>query len=98
MNEFDVPYVDADLPPFGVYQVPGGGQMFRQYVMPECLMQADAVVNVQRMKDHAFMGITLTLKNLFGVGPYEGTRRPVPAVFPPPGAHALYVVRLGEIV
>ena len=42
MSEFDVPYVNANMPPFGVYQVPGGGQMFRQYVMPECVMQADA--------------------------------------------------------
>ena len=69
LDEFGVPYVNADLPPFGVYQVPGGGQMFKQYVMPECLMQADELVNVQRMKNHAFMGITLTLKNLFGLVP-----------------------------
>ena len=69
MREFDVPYGNANMPPFGVYPVPGGGQMFRQYVMPECLMKADAVVNVQRMKNHAFMGITLTLKNLFGLVP-----------------------------
>ena len=69
MREFGVPYVNADIPPFGVYQVPNGGQMFRQYVMPERVMQADALVNVQRMKNHAFMGITLTLKNLFGLMP-----------------------------
>ena len=69
MQELDVPYVNADLPPFGWYAVPGGGQIFRQYVMPERLMQADAVVNVQRMKNHAFMGVTLTLKNLFGLVP-----------------------------
>ena len=69
MAELDVPYVNANMPPFGVYAVPGGGQMFRQYAMPKCLMDADAVVNVQRMKNHAFMGITLTLKNLFGLMP-----------------------------
>ncbi len=69
MSELDVPYVNADMPPFGVYQVPGGGQMFKQYAMPESVMQADALVDVQRMKNHAFMGITLTLKNLFGLVP-----------------------------
>lgn len=69
MNDLGVRYDNANLPPFGVYQVPGGGQMFRQYVMPESVMQADAVVSVQRMKNHAFMGITLTLKNLFGLMP-----------------------------
>ncbi|HOT90944.1 MAG TPA: DUF362 domain-containing protein [Anaerolineae bacterium] len=69
MREFGVPYVNADIPPFGVYQVPGGGQMFRQYVLPRAVMEADALVDVQRMKNHAFMGITLTLKNLFGLMP-----------------------------
>ncbi len=69
MGELDVPYDNANMPPFGVYPVPGGGQMFRQYVMPESIMQADELVNVQRMKNHAFMGITLTLKNLFGLVP-----------------------------
>jgi uncharacterized protein (DUF362 family) len=69
MREFGVPYVNADIPPFGVYQVPGGGQMFHQYVLPQAVMEADALVDVQRMKNHAFMGITLTLKNLFGLMP-----------------------------
>ncbi|MBN1872707.1 MAG: DUF362 domain-containing protein [Anaerolineae bacterium] len=69
MQDWSVPYANANLPPFGIYQVPDGGRMFRQYVMPECVMQADALVDVQRMKNHAFMGITLTLKNLFGLMP-----------------------------
>ena len=69
MDDLGVRYDNANLPPFGVYQVPGGGRMFRQYAMPERVMQADARVSVQRMKNHAFMGITLTLKNLFGLVP-----------------------------
>ncbi len=69
MTRLGVPYVNADVPPFGVYEVPGGGQMFKQYVMPESVMQADALVDVQRVKNHAFMGVTLTLKNLFGLVP-----------------------------
>jgi hypothetical protein len=69
MHDLRVPYHNANLPPFKVYQVPGGGQMFRQYVMPEKVVEADALVNVQRMKNHAFMGVTLTHKNLFGLVP-----------------------------
>jgi len=69
MADLGVRYDNANMPPFGVYDVPGGGQMFRQYVMPERVMEADALVDVQRMKNHAFMGITLTLKNLFGLVP-----------------------------
>jgi len=67
LAEFDVPYVDADQPPHALYEVPGGGQMFRTYVLSRRLMEADALVDVQKMKNHAFMGITLTLKNLFGL-------------------------------
>ena len=69
MRDLGVRYDNANMPPFGIYEVPGGGQMFRQYVMPERIMQADALVDVQRVKNHAFMGITLTLKNLFGLIP-----------------------------
>jgi uncharacterized protein (DUF362 family) len=71
MTEMGVAYVTGDLPPHRTYPVPGGGQMFRQYLMPEAIMAADALVNVQRMKNHAFMGVTLTLKNLFGLVPQE---------------------------
>ncbi|MGC9469593.1 MAG: DUF362 domain-containing protein [Anaerolineae bacterium] len=71
MEELDVAYVNGDRPPHRVYSVPGGGQMFCQYLLPEAVVEADALVNVQRMKNHAFMGVTLTLKNLFGLVPRE---------------------------
>jgi len=67
LEAFDVPYVNADSPPHHVYEVPGGGQMFRTYVLNEKTMEADALVDVQKLKNHAFMGVTLTLKNLFGL-------------------------------
>jgi uncharacterized protein (DUF362 family) len=69
MQTLDVPYVNANMPPFGVYPVPGGGQMFRHYAMQQRLMETDALVSVQRMKNHVFTGVTLTLKNLFGLVP-----------------------------
>jgi uncharacterized protein (DUF362 family) len=71
MEEMGVPYVNGDRPPHKIYQVPGGGQMFRQYLMTEAIVEADALVNVQKMKNHAFMGVTLALKNLFGLVPRE---------------------------
>ncbi len=67
LQEFDVPYINVDGGPQAVYQVPGGGQMFRQYILSQRVLEADALVDVQKMKNHAFMGITLTLKNLFGL-------------------------------
>jgi len=71
MRELNVGYVNGDRPPHRVYQVPGGGQMFRQYLLPQKIVEADALVDVQKMKNHKFMGTTLCLKNLFGLVPRE---------------------------
>ena len=45
--------------------------MFRQYLLPECVVDTDAFVSVQTIKNHAFQGITLCMKNLFGLAPME---------------------------
>jgi hypothetical protein len=71
LREYDVALVDGNLPPHKVYPVSGGGQMFRQYLLPERAAGVDAFVSVQRLKNHAFMGVTLCLKNLFGLVPQE---------------------------
>ena len=71
LREFDVKYVDATKPPYKVCQVPGDGQMFRQYVLPTSSVEVDEFISVAKMKNHAFMGVTLTLKNLFGLMPGE---------------------------
>jgi uncharacterized protein (DUF362 family) len=76
MEDFDVPYIFGHDEPVDWVQVPGGGQMFRQYPMPRALVEADAVVSVQKLKNHAFMGITLCLKNLFGLLPMPPHGRP----------------------
>ena len=33
LREFGVPYVDGNAPPYRTVPVPGGGQMFRQYML-----------------------------------------------------------------
>lgn len=67
LREFDVSFVDGDRPPVRSYAVPGGGLMFERYVLPESVVEADAFVSVQKLKNHKFMGVTLCLKNLFGL-------------------------------
>jgi len=69
LKEFGVEYVDSNLPPFKDYEVPGGGLMFDRYTLSSCFADADAVLSVAKMKNHAFMGITLCTKNLFGLPP-----------------------------
>lgn len=76
LREFGVEFVNGDRPPHKVYAVPDGGQMFRQYLLPEPVVECDAFISVQKLKNHAFMGITLCLKNLFGLVPTEPHGRP----------------------
>lgn len=68
-QEFGVRYSDGILPPHKMVSVPGGGQMFGEYLLPAAVVDVDEMVSVAVLKNHAFMGITLSLKNLFGLMP-----------------------------
>lgn len=69
LEEFDVRFVDSNLPPFTTFNVPGGGCMFDRYVLNSIFEESDEFISIAKMKNHAFMGITLTTKNLFGLPP-----------------------------
>ena len=75
-DEFGVEFVEANHSGITPVEVPGGGLMFRRYWLPRCILEADELISVQKMKNHGFMGITLTLKNLFGLMPTEPEGRP----------------------
>ena len=68
-DELGVGYVEANEPRLREYEVPGGGLMFDRYTLHEAFGEADAFVSLSKMKSHKFMGITLCLKNLFGLCP-----------------------------
>ncbi|MSR83168.1 MAG: DUF362 domain-containing protein [Candidatus Latescibacteria bacterium] len=80
LDYYGVEYVDSNLPPYAMYEVPGGGSMFDRYLLNACFADADEVISVAKMKNHAFMGITLCMKNLFGL----------PPVIPPEGRTRSY--------
>lgn len=69
LEKFGVRFIDANQPPFALIDVPGGGLMFSRYQLHAEIADADAFISVAKMKNHAFMGITLCLKNLFGLPP-----------------------------
>ena len=69
LEEFGVEIDDSNAPPFATYEVPGGGGMFDRYTLSAIFKEADEVVSVAKMKNHLFMGITLCMKNLFGLPP-----------------------------
>ena len=75
LREFEVPYLDGTRPPYVQVYRPGG-LMFERYTMMQGLMEADEVVSVATIKNHAFMGVTGCLKNLFGLMPIEPHGRP----------------------
>jgi uncharacterized protein (DUF362 family) len=53
------------------YPVPnrGGFSRFRDIVLPMTLSEVDLVVSLAKMKTHHWAGITLSMKNLFGLFP-----------------------------
>lgn len=75
-DEFNVPFIDGHKDEVRWAAVPGGGQMFERYPVPAAAVEADAFVSVQKMKNHMFMGITLCLKNLFGLVQLHPRGRP----------------------
>lgn len=76
LSEFGVEYVESNTLPLATYDVPGGGCLFGRYLLSPCFKDADATVSVATLKSHAFMGVTLCTKNLFGLPPVHPTNRP----------------------
>jgi uncharacterized protein (DUF362 family) len=51
------------------FAVPGGGSIFPAYHLNEIYDQTDVFVSMAKLKDHATCGITLAMKNIFGITP-----------------------------
>lgn len=75
-KEFNLPYIDGHTDEVEWVPVPGGGQMFERYPVPRCTVEADEIISVQKLKNHMFMGVTLCMKNLFGLIPIQPKGRP----------------------
>ncbi len=75
-REFDVEYINGHTDDVTWHNVPGGGSKFGRYPLSKRITDCDALISVQKMKNHSFMGITLTTKNLFGLMPVRPIGRP----------------------
>ncbi|MBI2685457.1 MAG: DUF362 domain-containing protein [Acidobacteria bacterium] len=51
------------------HSVPGGGFIFPAYELNHSYMDTDVFVSMAKLKDHATCGITLSMKNIFGITP-----------------------------
>lgn len=51
------------------FRVGGGGHMFRSFLLNEAYDETDVFVSLGKLKNHATCGVTLSLKNSFGITP-----------------------------
>jgi uncharacterized protein (DUF362 family) len=49
--------------------VPGGGHLFSAFELNHSYQDADVFVSLAKLKNHETAGVTLTIKNLFGITP-----------------------------
>jgi len=75
-REYEVPFINGHKDDVVWKSVPGGGLMFEKYPLPRSTVEADEMISVQKIKNHMFMGITLCMKNLFGLVPLQPLGRP----------------------
>jgi len=69
-----VEYVNTNLPypgkkPYVRFPVPKGGLLFPAYELNTAYEECDVFVSLTKVKEHATAGITLTMKNSFGITP-----------------------------
>ena len=54
---------------YAKFQTPGGGWIFPSYVLNKIYEETDVLVSMAKMKNHATCGVTLAMKNIFGITP-----------------------------
>lgn len=65
----DVPYVDLNLDDLDKLDNSHGLTKMKHFYLPRTITRADAVVSLPKMKTHHWVGMTCTMKNLFGTVP-----------------------------
>ena len=49
--------------------VPGGGHLFRSFTLHPAYLDCDVFVSLAKLKEHVTAGVTLSMKNCFGITP-----------------------------
>jgi uncharacterized protein (DUF362 family) len=69
INEHRVRYVDLNTDDVRLIKLRSSFTTLRQLYLPETLFNADLLVSMPKLKTHHWAGVTLSLKNMFGVVP-----------------------------
>lgn len=56
-------------PRYSTLKVPWGGFLFPSFMLNQWYEKTDVFVSLSKMKDHLCAGVTLSIKNLFGISP-----------------------------
>src|SRR5205823_5792429 len=62
-------YVDLNLDDLEKVENVDGFSKMKDFYLPKTIMEADAVISVPKMKTHHWVGMTASMKNLFGTVP-----------------------------
>ena len=68
IEEYGHHLLDLNQPPFSLFS-PSHPAMFRSYHLSSRLENTDVIISLAKMKSHHLCGITLSIKNLFGMPP-----------------------------
>lgn len=71
VDEFGVRLVDANDGEIVPVAVPGGGLLHRAVFLHREVADVDAVVSVAKLKAHGTAGVTMSVKNMFGILPFH---------------------------
>jgi uncharacterized protein (DUF362 family) len=75
-------------------RVPNGGRMFPAFDLNHSYQDCDTFVSLAKLKEHATAGITLSMKNLFGITPAtiygEGAGVDEPSILPAGGREMIH--------
>lgn len=55
--------------PYVLLKVPGGGDLFPAYQLNNSYTECDVFISIAKLKNHRAAGVTLTMKNCFGITP-----------------------------
>lgn len=69
LREDRIPYVDLNSDEILLVKNKSKRSKLKKLIIPETIQKADWVVSLAKMKTHHWAGVTLSMKNLFGVMP-----------------------------
>jgi len=97
-----VELINTNLPykggkPYTRFHPPNGGHLFPAYDLNTAYDECDVFVSMAKVKEHAIAGVTLSMKNCFGITPCTiyGNRVPVDEPSPVPYAGRQEIVHNG---